>query len=113
MQIQLDSQSFSLLNSPTLAHNFAQIAAANGSDNTGVISEGSLMEGSEASSQQFSPITVASSVVGGCIFSALILFVVLLGVGLGVCYKRRQSRSGSEEALSEFICNYLALEIWD
>ena len=61
------------------------------------------MEGSEASSQQFSPITVASSVVGGCIFSALILFVVLLGVGLRVCNKRRQSRSGSEEALSELI----------
>ena len=64
------------------------------------------MEGSEASSQQFSPLTVASSVVGGCIFSAFILFVVLLGVGLGVRNKRRQSKLLSKEALSEFIYIY-------
>ena len=50
------------------------------------------VEDSKESSQQLSPLTVAASVVGVCIFSALILFVLFLGVGLRVRYKRKHSR---------------------
>lgn len=79
-------------------------------DITQIIEDTSLtmqLEVSKESPQELSLSTVASSVVGACVFSALILFVVLLGVGLRVWHKRKQCRSQSSGDHGESICTWL------
>ena len=61
----------------------------------------------KSSQQHMSPLTMVLSVVGACLFSALILFVVLLSVGLCVHYKKQRSRPSTSGEQSEPICEWL------
>ena len=61
----------------------------------------------KSSQQHMSPLTMVLSVVGACLFSALVLFVVLLSVGLCVHYKKRRSRPSTSGEQSEPICECL------
>ena len=61
----------------------------------------------KSSQQPILPLTTVLSVVGACLFSALILFVVLLSVGLCVHYKKQRSRPSTSGEQSEPICEWL------
>lgn len=61
----------------------------------------------KSSQQPILPLTTVLSVVGACLFSALILFVVLLSVGLCVHYKKQRSMPSTSGEQSEPICEWL------
>ena len=59
------------------------------------------------SQQHMPPLTVVLSVVGACLFSALVLIVVLPSVGLCVHYKKKRSRPCTSGEQSKPICEWL------
>ena len=61
----------------------------------------------KSSQQPILPLATVLSVVGACLFSALVLFVVLLSVGLCVHYKKKRSMPSTSGEQSEPICEWL------